>query len=60
MTPPLWYSILLAVALSVAAAGWAGLACWAVAELVRRGRPGEPAEQPRPRPRPAEAGQKNR
>ena len=38
MTPPLWYSLLLAVALATAAAGWAGLACWAVAELVRRGR----------------------
>ncbi len=38
MTPPLWYSLLLSVALATAAACWAGLACWAVAELVRRGR----------------------
>ena len=37
MTPPLWYSILLAVALS-AAAGWAALACGGVAALARRGR----------------------
>ena len=37
MTPPLWYSLLLSVALSTAAAGWAGLACWAVAALARRG-----------------------
>ena len=39
MTTPLWYSLLLSVALSTAAAaaGWAGLACWAVAALARRG-----------------------
>ena len=39
MTIPLWYEITLAVALAVAAAGWAGLACWGVASLARRGRP---------------------
>ena len=38
MTPPLWYSVLLSVALSFAAAGWAGLACWGVAALARRAR----------------------
>ena len=38
MTMPLWYALILSVALSTAAAGWAGLACWGVAELVRRGR----------------------
>jgi hypothetical protein len=38
MTPPLWYSVLLSVTLSTAAAGWAGLACWSVAALARRGR----------------------
>ena len=38
MTPPLWYSLLLSVALSTAAAGWAGLVCWGVAALARRGR----------------------
>jgi hypothetical protein len=27
MTPPLWYSLLLSVALATAAAGWAALAC---------------------------------
>ena len=37
MTPPLWYSILLAVALSAAAAGWAALACWGVVAPARRG-----------------------
>ena len=37
MTPPLWYSLILSDALSTAAAGWAGLACWAVAALARRG-----------------------
>ena len=37
MTMPLWYSLLLSVALSTAAAGWAGLACWGVAALARRG-----------------------
>ena len=38
MTPPLWYSILLSVALATAAAGWVALACWGVAALARRGR----------------------
>ena len=38
MTIPLWYAVLLAIALSTAAAGWAGLACWAYADAVRRGR----------------------
>ena len=38
MTIPLWYSILLSIALSVAAAGWAALACWGVVALARRGR----------------------
>lgn len=38
MTIPLWYEILFSVALSTAAAGWAGLACWAYADVVRRGR----------------------
>ena len=38
MTIPLWYSILFAVALSFAVAGWAGLACWGVAAMARRGR----------------------
>ena len=38
MTPPLWYALLLSVALSTAAAGWAALACWGVAALARRGR----------------------
>ena len=37
MTTPLWYALILSVALSTAAAGWAGLACWAVAALARRG-----------------------
>ena len=37
MTLPLWYALLLSVAAATAAAGWAGLACWAVAALVRRG-----------------------
>ena len=36
MTPPLWYALVLSVALSTAA-GWAGLACWGVAALARRG-----------------------
>ena len=39
MTLPLWYSLLLAVALATAAAGWAGLACWGVAALARKGQP---------------------
>ena len=38
MTPPLWYSVLLSVTLSTAAAGWAALACGGVAALARRGR----------------------
>ena len=38
MTPPLWYALILSVALSTAAACWAGLACWAVAALARRER----------------------
>ena len=38
MTTPLWYSLLLSVALSTAAAGWASLACWGVVALARRGR----------------------
>ena len=38
MTPPLWYALLLSVALSTAAAGWVALACWGVAALARRGR----------------------
>ena len=38
MTLPFWYSILLSVALSAAAAGWAALACWGVTALARRGR----------------------
>jgi hypothetical protein len=38
MTMPLWYSLTLSVALATAAAGWAGLACWGVAALARRGR----------------------
>ena len=38
MTMPLWYALILSVALATAAAGWAGLACWAVAALARRGR----------------------
>lgn len=33
---PFWYIILFAVSLSVAAAGWVGLACWGVAALARR------------------------
>ena len=37
MTMPLWYALILSVALSTAAAGWAGLACWGVAALARRG-----------------------
>ena len=37
MTPPLWYALILSVALATAAAGCAGLACWAVAALARRG-----------------------
>jgi hypothetical protein len=37
MTMPLWYSLTLSVALATAAAGWAGLACWGVAALARRG-----------------------
>ena len=38
MTLPLWYALILSVALATAAAGWAGLACWGVAALARRGR----------------------
>ena len=38
MTPPLWYSVLLSVTLSTAAAGWAALAWWGAAALARRGR----------------------
>ena len=37
MTIPLWYSLLLSVTLSTAAAGWAALACGGVAALARRG-----------------------
>ena len=37
MTMPLWYALILSVALATAAAGWAGLACWGVAALARRG-----------------------
>ena len=39
MTIPLWYSLLLSVTLSTAAACWVALACWGVAALARRGRP---------------------
>ena len=38
MTTPLWYSLILSVALATAAAGWAALACGGVAALARRGR----------------------
>jgi hypothetical protein len=38
MTIPLWYAALLSAAVSVAAAGWAGLACWGVVALARQGR----------------------
>ena len=39
MTIPLWYSVLLSATVATAAAGWAGLACWGVVALARRGRP---------------------
>ena len=38
MTMPLWYALILSVALATAAAGWAGLACWGVAAVARRRR----------------------
>ena len=39
MTIPLWYTVLLAASVAAAAAGWAGLACWGVAAVARKGRP---------------------